>query len=178
MGTTRIALGLICALAVLAAAAPLPAQEKEPKSETTKSEPTAAGLWQQNDSSGRPLGWFQINERNGVFQGQIVKTFPKEGEVANPLCTGCEGEKRNAPWVGLTFITGMKRDGLTYEDGRILDPRDGKVYRATMKLSPDGQTLTVRGFVGVALFGMDQSWQRLPESAVTGSTRTQGRGQK
>src|SRR5262245_41930015 len=133
MVTTRnvrqVALGLACALTVLSAT-PLPAQD-EPKTE-----PTAAGVWQQIDGGGRPLAWFQITERNGTFYGQIAKTFPKEGDDPNPLCTQCEGERRNAPWVGLTFITGMKRDGLNYEDGRILDPRDGKVYRAHMRLSP------------------------------------------
>lgn len=129
-------------------------------------EPTAAGLWEKVDASGRPEAWFRISECGGVYEGQIVKIFPKPGEDPSQLrCTKCEGEQKNAPVLGITFIRGMQRKGLTYENGTILDPRDGSIYNARMELSPDGEQLTVRGYVGISLFGQSQVWRRLPDNA-------------
>jgi hypothetical protein len=47
-----------------------------------------------------------------------------------------------------------------------MDPRDGNVYRALMELSPDNKRLEVRGYLGVALFGRSQTWNRLPDDAM------------
>jgi hypothetical protein len=51
--------------------------------------------------------------------------------------------------------------------GTILDPRDGKVYKATMKVTPDGQTLIVRGYIGLEFLGQNQYWTRVPQSAYS-----------
>src|SRR5207237_4443711 len=79
----------------------------------------------------------------------------------------CEVAERGAPVLGLTLVKGMRRNGDTYEDGTIMDPRDGSVYRAMMRLSPDGRKLEVRGYLGISLFGRSQVWNRLPDSALS-----------
>ena len=49
-------------------------------------------------------------------------------------------------------------------NGTILDPRDGSVYQAKMEVSSDRQELTVRGYLGIALFGQSQAWTVFGES--------------
>ncbi len=82
----------------------------------------------------------------------------------------CKDDRANHPWLGLEIIRGMKQDAdkpEKYVDGTILDPRDGKVYKANMTVTPDGQTLVVRGYIGISLLGKNQYWTRLPDSAMT-----------
>jgi uncharacterized protein (DUF2147 family) len=130
-------------------------------------EPSAVGLWEQVDEkSGKPESWFKITERNGAYEGNIVKIFFKPGEDENWVCDKCEGAERGKPVLGLALIKGMQRNGTSYENGTIMDPRDGAVYRALMKLSPDGQKLEVRGYLGISLFGRSQVWNRLPDNAL------------
>jgi uncharacterized protein (DUF2147 family) len=128
-------------------------------------EPTAVGLWEKRGESGTPEAWFRTSDCNGRYRGKIVKIFPKPGQdPAQWRCSECEGDQRNAPVVGITFIKGMERHGLTYENGTILDPRDGSTYNATMQLSPDGQRLIVRGYLGIPLLGQSEVWLRLPDA--------------
>jgi len=128
--------------------------------------PSAAGMWEQVYPDGRVGGWFLIFENNGEYQGAIAKMFLKPGEDPHPICTHCTGDQKNQPSLGLVIIKGMQRNGLVYENGNILDPRDGKVYHAKMTLSADGQQLTVRGYLGFELLGQNQVWKRLPNDAL------------
>ena len=132
----------------------------------TSADRSPVGLWQAvSPETHRPSGWFAITEHDGVYTGTLVKMFLRPGQDPNVVCSACRGDRHAQPWLGLQIVRGMKAEGEnSYEGGTILDPRDGNVYDAMMELSPDGQTLTVRGYLGIALLGRNEYWTRLPDS--------------
>ena len=128
---------------------------------------TVAGFWQQADNDGHVGAWFYFTEVDGLYRGRLVKMFKQPGDQKLvTVCSKCDGKQKDAPMLGLAIIKDMRRDGLKYNNGTILDPRDGKVYHAQMEISPDGQKLSVRGYLGIPLLGQTQVWSRLPDNAI------------
>ena len=125
-------------------------------------EPTAVGRWTQvDDGDGQARSVLRIEEKGGVFEAVIEKIFFRAGETdTDPVCSKCRDARRGQKIVGMKILSGLRREGLGYEGGEILDPDNGKVYRARARLSADGKSLEVRGFIGISLIGRSQTWVR------------------
>ena len=123
--------------------------------ETTVGSPV--GYWKTiDDSTNEPRAIVEIKDIDGKLFGTIIKTFPKEGDKTE--CTECPGDKKNKPIVGLEIIWDLKKDGDEWNSGHILDPKNGKTYKAKMSLQDGGEKLKVRGFIGFSLLGRTQTW--------------------
>lgn len=124
-------------------------------------EPTPVGLWKTiDDNTGQAKGLVRIRDIGGQYEGKIEKAFPKPGEDPAPRCDKCDGARRNQPVLGMTILWGFTKQGDEFQGGEILDPENGKIYRAKMKLTDGGKKLEVRGFIGISLFGRSQIWLR------------------
>ncbi|MFC5478010.1 DUF2147 domain-containing protein [Massilia suwonensis] len=119
------------------------------------------GVWKTiDDETGKPKALVRITEENGALQGKIEKLFRGPNEDQNPKCTACTDSRKDQPMIGLTIVSGLKKDGNEYTGGEILDPAKGKVYKSKATLRDGGQKLEVRGYIGAPMFGRSQVWQR------------------
>jgi uncharacterized protein (DUF2147 family) len=140
----------LAAVVAVAAIAPVGAQPSTP-----------VGTWKQfDDRQGDLRSVIRIDLVGGELVGTIVKAVLRPGEPANPVCDKCPGEFKDKPVEGLRFMWGLKGQGREWDGGQVLDPDDGKIYRVKVKLSQDGKSLDVRGYVGISLFGRTQRWVR------------------
>lgn len=123
-------------------------------------EPLNGTKWRTfDDNNGKPKAVVQIGSSGNSLTGTIIQQL--EGATITQ-CTKCSGALKNHSLVGLPVITGLKASGNNqYDHGTILDPLTGKTYKMNVKLSPDAQTLEVRGFVGFSLLGRTQIWKRV-----------------
>ena len=117
------------------------------------------GLWLSHDDNGKPTGYINILEENGVYKGVIEKGLDSDKE--EKFCTACRDERKGKRLIGMTVLKEvMKKSNNNYQGAEILDPFSGNTYRVKLTLKDEGQTLDVRGYVGVSLFGRTQTWKR------------------
>lgn len=120
---------------------------------------TPVGKWKTiDDDTGKPKSIVEIFERNGKLYGKITKLLNiKPGEDPDPVCDKCEDKRKGLKIIGMQILWNMVRDDDEWEDGKILDPENGKIYRCRIWLDgPD--KLKVRGYIGP--FYRTQDWFR------------------
>jgi uncharacterized protein (DUF2147 family) len=117
------------------------------------------GRWKTyDDKTGALHGLVEITEEQGVLKGRILKSY--DPLKPNPTCDLCEGERKGQPVLGMVFLWGLTRQGEEFKGGFILDPDNGKIYKAKVRMDEGGKKLLVRGFIGISLIGRTQIWVR------------------
>jgi uncharacterized protein (DUF2147 family) len=117
------------------------------------------GVWKTfDDRTGNARAFVRIYEQDGKLFGRIEQSLTPGAETR--VCKVCTDERKNQPIIGLIIVRNMKQDGGEYSGGDILDPESGSVYRCKMHLEQSGTRLIVRGYIGFALLGRSQTWQR------------------
>lgn len=129
---------------------------------------TPVGTWKTiDDETHQAKSIVQITENNGELQAHIVKLLnrtpadiARDGQVA--LCTQCDGNLKNKPVEGMTIMWGVHKDDDVWDGGKIVNPKDGKVYKVKLSMLDGGQKLNVRGYIGFSWVGKTQVWERQP----------------
>lgn len=116
------------------------------------------GVWK----NGEGTGMVQIYKKGDKYFGRIVwlKVTTNEDGTPRTDINNPDEKLRSRPLKGLENLRDFtfKGDGK-WEEGRIYDPKTGNDYACEMKLVDDN-TLEVRGFIGVSLFGRTDVWKR------------------
>ena len=125
-----------------------------------------------DDETNAPKSIVRIYEyRDGddvLVAGRIVALYNADGTISETLNnpTRIAEKVKGAPkMVGMDVIWDMEfdADDNKYEDGKIIDPKSGKVYSSVMWQDVP-ETLNVRGKIGP--FGRTQKWNTLDVSVL------------
>lgn len=119
------------------------------------------GLWLPSSGKAR-VNIYQA--KNDKYYGKIVwLREPNDSETGKPKVdkNNPDEAKKKEPLMGYLLLKAFefKGDGV-YENGTIYDPESGSLYSCKITMT-DKNTLEVRGYIGVSLFGRTDTWKRL-----------------
>ncbi len=106
--------------------------------------PAKISIFKNGDKYNGKIAWLKFPEPNGK---PLV-------DAKNP-----DASKQSQPILGLEILKGFHFDKDEWVDGQVYDPLSGKTYSCILSLK-DPNTLKVRGYIGMSLFGRTQIWTR------------------
>lgn len=116
------------------------------------------GVWK----NGEGTGLVQIYKKGDKYFGKIVWLKVPNNEDGTPRTdiSNPDESLRKRTIKGLENLRDFvyKGDNL-WEEGKVYEPKAGNDYSCNMKLV-DENTLEVRGYIGVSMFGRTDVWKR------------------
>jgi len=125
------------------------------------------GKWKTiDDATHQAKSIVEISDQDGQLEGKILELLNRTPEdIARdgeqPVCAKCTDARKGQPLVGMVIMSGVTQDGDRWDGGRILDPKNGKTYKVSLKVTNAGQNLEVHGYIGFSLLGRTQTWERV-----------------
>ena len=129
---------------------------------TAFAQTSPVGLWKTIDAETKQEKSFvRIAESAGVLVGKIERIVDPTKQDSK--CDKCTDGRKDQKVLGMTILEGVKKAaGEDYwDDGTILDPNNGKVYKVLLRPVDGGKKLEVRGYVGMPVLGRTQTWIRV-----------------
>lgn len=117
------------------------------------------GLWKTEDAQ---IEIFQVDGRLNGKIAALNKEYTADGiektDISNPDPT-----KKSRPLIGLIFMTGFTPEGSgRWDHGTIYDPKTGNTYASFLEYT-GGDTLKLRGYIGISLIGRTAVWTKVKE---------------
>ncbi|MFM7327755.1 MAG: DUF2147 domain-containing protein [Bacteroidota bacterium] len=117
------------------------------------------GVWESGSGKAR----VKIDKMSDKYVGRIVWLREPLNEEGKPKVdkNNPDEKLRNTPLLGYRMLRDFIYAGdKRWEDGTIYDPENGSTYSCEINMT-DQNTLDVRGFIGVSMFGRTDVWKRV-----------------
>ena len=117
------------------------------------------GVWESGSGKAR----VKIDKLGEKYFGRIVWLREPNNEEGKPKVdkNNPDEKLRNTPLLGYRMLKDFVYTGeKNWEEGTIYDPENGSTYSCEITMT-DENTLDVRGFIGLSVFGRTDVWKRV-----------------
>ena len=130
-----------------------------------KIDSSVEGLWKTQDGRAK-VDIKPCASGSNTVCGKIIQlrepldptTGHEKTDQLNP-----EEKLKNRKLIGMMMLWDFKPesdDSNRWSEGKIYNPREGKTYSAEMEVTEGGKQLSIRGYIGLPIFGQSQIWTR------------------
>lgn len=173
---SRVITSLVSGLALLAFSFPALATDSDNNIAEARDVAEARNIAEARDITGvwtsEELGFeLEIYDCGAAnLCGRVVSYSKTTDYVDVPMPPPQEEVTGDQRIVGRELLSGFEADlenGAKWNNGRIFNPKNGRTYKSTLTLA-DEDTLKLRAYVGIPIFGRNLTLRRVPQYSPAG----------